>query len=371
MITQLTITDYAPFVEPTAIPFAPLTLIAGDYDANAPLITMALMYARATVRRIELPLHEAWFTNFPMARGNIEAVWAASLTVDAGATRLTTRQGEFTHVHTGGGVSIHASSHAYPDILKEHVLWATPTHCTYGDRFFLTQDAAVSILRMLRMAREFSTASAAAEIVIDMWPPHGLGHTTETTRSEQVMKWMEYIFPNINRSRLIPPSYSARPRATALDLAVERVLMFVEAGLGAGSTAQQRPTLVLEYPEIFLTEQSQSRLGVFLYMLACHDAQVIVVTHSSHLLNGIRVAVGRDYGEVKPPYTDSTFHCLFVQKEAPLLTVLRSNTRGSLEQWPRGFFDQYEDDLEEMLGFGFASWRDGVAQATPEHGDVL
>ncbi|MDE7038164.1 MAG: DUF3696 domain-containing protein, partial [Lachnospiraceae bacterium] len=76
--------------------------------------------------------------------------------------------------------------------------------------------------------------------------------------------------------------------------------------------------------------------------------QVILETHSDHVLNGIRVAVKK--GKLDPKETGLFF--FYKDKEESykhkvLCPVLDRN--GRLDEWPEGFFDEWDNALLELL----------------------
>lgn len=106
----------------------------------------------------------------------------------------------------------------------------------------------------------------------------------------------------------------------------------------AGLLAQEGDLLLIENPEAHLHPGGQSRLGRFLARVAGSGAQVVVETHSDHVLNGARLAVAQD-GVLDPSavvvhYFDHEY-----------TTPIHVNQLGELDSWPVGFFDQIETDL--------------------------
>jgi hypothetical protein len=73
--------------------------------------------------------------------------------------------------------------------------------------------------------------------------------------------------------------------------------------LVAGLLAPVGGLLMVENPEAHLHPAGQSKLGRFLAMVAGAGAQVIVETHSDHVLNGIRLAA-----------TESTSHASYSRR---------------------------------------------------------
>ncbi len=101
--------------------------------------------------------------------------------------------------------------------------------------------------------------------------------------------------------------------------------------------AKQGTLVLLENPEAHLHPRAQTSIGKMIALAAEAGVQVIVETHSDHLMDGIRIAVK----EGKASASKTIFHYLTLEKEG-FTTVetptLQSN--GKLDFWPKGFFDQ-------------------------------
>lgn len=112
-------------------------------------------------------------------------------------------------------------------------------------------------------------------------------------------------------------------------------------------TAPAGSLIIIENPEAHLHPSAQFRMGEFLAIAAQNDVQLIIETHSDHLLNGIRVAAKNeriDPDKVEIYYIhqdeeDSRIH-------SAERIVLKED--GSLEYWPNGFFDEWELALREI-----------------------
>ncbi|MCI8893696.1 MAG: DUF3696 domain-containing protein [Lachnospiraceae bacterium] len=129
---------------------------------------------------------------------------------------------------------------------------------------------------------------------------------------------------------------------TLTGFGISYVLPVVVAGLWS-STAPQS-ILILENPEAHLHPYAQSNLGKFLALLACSGVQVIAETHSEHIVDGARLQMA---------YMSSAEQMLvnFMQQEDSKIktTPLTVSPSGELSMWPKGFFDQKQQDLRDLI----------------------
>jgi predicted ATPase len=106
--------------------------------------------------------------------------------------------------------------------------------------------------------------------------------------------------------------------------------------------------LIVENPEAHLHPQGQSAMGEFLAHVAASGIQVIIETHSDHLLNGVRLGVKR--GIVAPNDVAVTFFERTLTPPTHRVSELELLKDGSVNRWPKGFFDQAERDYSDLLG---------------------
>jgi predicted ATPase len=122
--------------------------------------------------------------------------------------------------------------------------------------------------------------------------------------------------------------------------------------LVAGLLAKKGQILIVDSPEAHLHPLGQSRIGYFLGVIAASGVQVIVETHSDHVLNGVRLAVAKKaiknqsvcihFFNSSTPDTD----------HSPQIISPQIDINGSLSEWPDGFFDQTDKDLAILNGWG-------------------
>lgn len=131
-------------------------------------------------------------------------------------------------------------------------------------------------------------------------------------------------------------------RAPNMGFGVSYALPVILAGL----IAQRGGLLIVENPEAHLHPAGQSRMGVFLAWLAGRGVQVLVETHSDHVLNGIRRAIGE---HMYLDHSSATVNFLeAVDNKSPWVHELSFTPIGGISHWPRGFFDQYQIDAASL-----------------------
>ena len=173
------------------------------------------------------------------------------------------------------------------------------------------------------------------------------------TLSFQTEKWVNYLIPGIRfkYNRIINADILAISvsnnkadrdtdylRPTNVGFGISYSLPIVVAGL----MSRKGSLLIIENPEAHLHPRAQSRMGHFFSRLASAGVQVIVETHSDHILNGIRVSVKNKI--IKPEnisikYFDENYN----------LHNPEIDSDGRIDYWPEGFFDQTEKDLMELI----------------------
>ncbi|MEG4328334.1 DUF3696 domain-containing protein [Microcoleus sp. AT3-A2] len=134
-------------------------------------------------------------------------------------------------------------------------------------------------------------------------------------------------------------------RATNVGFGISYTLPIIVAAL-----ASTPGTIILiENPEAHLHPKGQVKMGQLLALAASGGVQVVIETHSDHVLNGIRLAVHG--GKIDPK--DVQLHYFQRQnKEGQAVTEVISpkiDRNGRIDRWPDGFFDEWDNSLEILL----------------------
>jgi len=95
--------------------------------------------------------------------------------------------------------------------------------------------------------------------------------------------------------------------------------------------------LILENPEAHLHPQGQTAMGKLIALAASCGVQLVVETHSDHLMDGIRIAV-----KEKSINADDVAFQYFTRNSEGISDVVspKLHDNGKLDFWPEGFFDQ-------------------------------
>lgn len=170
-----------------------------------------------------------------------------------------------------------------------------------------------------------------------------------------VQGWMGQLFPGfqleikrIDATNLVTAGIRTTPRGdffrpVNVGFGITHVLPIITGCVAA------RPgrVMLIENPEAHLHPAGQSLVGYFLAVAAASGVQVIVETHSDHVLSGVRRALrdNRISSESVQIYFFGTETGLNGEalSKVEAVTVDRA---GRIGRWPAGFFDQMESDLD-------------------------
>ena len=107
-------------------------------------------------------------------------------------------------------------------------------------------------------------------------------------------------------------------------------------------------TLVFEQPELHLHPKVQTLLGDFFLSMALCNKQCIVETHSEYFIDRLRFRIA-----AAPPENELTSQTkiYFVEKpsQGSSFREVKINEFGAISDWPDGFFDQSQQQAEEIL----------------------
>lgn len=165
---------------------------------------------------------------------------------------------------------------------------------------------------------------------------------------EQISAWIAYIF-NSGKVEVQRISESLKKISINCDGSINK---FKPENVGygfsyslpivvAGLTVQKGDTLIIENPEAHLHPGAQSRIMLFLSLVAKSGVIVIIETHSQNILNGLRINLKKGILE-----SNDASVLFFGDYDSKRVIKVSMDQNGQIEHWPLGFFDQDEKDLD-------------------------
>ena len=109
--------------------------------------------------------------------------------------------------------------------------------------------------------------------------------------------------------------------------------------------------IIIENPEAHVHPAGQTSLAELAARAAAGGSQVILETHSDHVLDGVRLAVA----EGILPHSQVVIHYFERMGLDVRITTPVLRPSGRLDVWPAGFFDQNERNLSRLIGFQHSS----------------
>ena len=119
-------------------------------------------------------------------------------------------------------------------------------------------------------------------------------------------------------------------------------------------SAKPGALILIENPEAHLHPEGQAKIAELISLVSQSGVQVIIETHSDHIINGILVAskkfednsIGISKDNVRIYYMGSKD-----EKHATKVDEIKIIQGGRIEFQPQGFFDRAEIDLSFLMGF--------------------
>lgn len=181
----------------------------------------------------------------------------------------------------------------------------------------------------------------------------------------QVIYWEQKISPNVsinieagrdNNTFTIGYGFDGDDEQTKpiRDLRAENIgfgISYTLPVIVAILSAKPGAMIIIENPEAHLHPHGQSELARLISKAASFGVQVIVETHSDHIINGIQIAC-KEHDENAGNGIDNSLVRVYSfyskLKHASQMEEVVINANGLLKLQPKGFFDQAENDMYRL-----------------------
>jgi len=173
---------------------------------------------------------------------------------------------------------------------------------------------------------------------------------------KQTEYWIDFIIPGIEISNTffkdinLVGCYLKRTYSDTEPLNPNNIgfgISYVLPIIVNGLIANEGSILIVENPEAHLHPSGQSKIGQFLAQIAASGVQVIIETHSEHIINGVRIAILKN--KISNDLVSVNFFNMDKKSKTPDIELITLDSKAKLSKWPCGFFDQEENDLAEIF----------------------
>lgn len=173
---------------------------------------------------------------------------------------------------------------------------------------------------------------------------------------EKVNQWMDYIMDGVHMSIDGRNKNDAVLKLKMTMRDGDKPFKSLNCGFGyryvlpiiIAALTKKSGSLFIENPEAHLHPKAQSRLMEMLCQeLGRKNVQIFIETHSEHIINGVRLNALK----AACPINNNDVSFYFFDKDYSCLEIIMDSD-GQMSNWPKGFFDQQEVDLSQILKLG-------------------
>jgi predicted ATPase len=165
------------------------------------------------------------------------------------------------------------------------------------------------------------------------------GVNVKTTKISSDFVLLEYVFkqPNYGNTNRFKPENVGFGISYALHVVVALL------------KAKPGELIIIENPESHIHPRGQVELGKLIALVAQNDVQIIIETHSDHILNGIRVGI-KEQPELKDRSLLFYFKKVVSENEQYSdITNIEIDKNGELSEYPINLLDEWSNQLLKLL----------------------
>lgn len=374
----LEIKNFKCFVD-RSIPLNKLTVFAGNNANGKSTAIQAILFLRRTIEHCSIWTDDSTDTNYHLKKSNglsveLNGSYGLSLGTSSGVISFNADK---QCIELGLKKKNRALTVEY-DIPAEDVLWLKPENVTnkLDDDFYLfkqefyylnaerTGPRVNNDIEFYDFPNTRYDGALCAQLLGDSSFEYGFKvdelrkypETKNLRLGFQVNKWLNYILPGneiegffntqlMSSQIRMKNNYSNGESvlATNIGFGLSYVLPIILTAL----IAKKDTMFIVENPEAHLHPSAQSRIGRFLTKMTATGINIIIETHSDHVLNGIQIGLAEE--DLDPKKATINFFSREENSNQPEVETIKINKKGELSKWPEGFFDQSQKDYASLL----------------------
>ncbi len=370
----------------TSLDFKPLTLISGVNNIGKSSVLQALLLLRQTFKKgilskgldLNEPLVSIGVGNDALYRLASEPFLSFELTSEKTKHYFGYRvddnalDASFLPLYEELILPIEVSSNAQPSSLS-HSLFGSDFQYLSASRWAGVSDFPIASYEV-NTERQISLKNGQGELLGNFLYAYRAEPTfnyiepedNPISLIEQVIYWEQQISTGITIDvqqkqdktgfRILYGSKGVAGKKSIENLRAENVGYGVSYSLSVVTALlSSRPgaLIMVENPEAHLHPDGQAKLAELMCLVAQRGIQVVVETHSDHIINGVLVNCKRFEKEGRGIDRENvSIYYLSGQDEnhAVLYDEIKILPKGEIEYQPKGFFDRIEADREYLIG---------------------
>lgn len=364
MIQSLSLRNFKCFEEQT-MPFSNLTMLAGLNGMGKSSTLQALLLLRQSKMDGLLDQVGLSLNSHLVEMGNVKDILYEGAHQDELGFTLNVEHKSFAWTFSYNRQSDVAAQISSPveEMVYQASLFTDQFHYLQAERIGPRKSFAMSEYKVGQRHQLGSHGEYTAHFLSQYGsiniPMTSLKHpdATSLTLKDQVEAWMGEISPGVRifssaiadldlvnlrfgfvQGNDISNSY----RATNVGFGISYALHIIVALLSSSKDY----LVLLENPEAHLHPRGQVQMGKLISLAAQAGIQIILETHSDHILNGVRISAHD--GLITPE--NIKLHFLSRKTDGTaLVTSPNIDKNGRLDIWPEGFFDEWDKSLDKLL----------------------
>lgn len=114
-------------------------------------------------------------------------------------------------------------------------------------------------------------------------------------------------------------------------------------------SAKPGALLIIENPESHIHPKGQAKLGELIALVAQNDVQIIIETHSDHIVNGIRVGIKEEKLSKDKARLFYFKKIVEEQEQYSAITDIVLDKNGTLSEYPENLLDEWTNQLAKLI----------------------